>query len=153
MLNIRNPRRWYRRGGAAALLAIASLAGTFMLGNVPTASATATGCHIWAYVVVDGYPAPTGEYCFGVIGSGTTVANTTGSYETAYLYNYSEVVRFYNSSGSNYATFYGPVHYGYAYGPHSWSTGIHGTAQAGGRVCGSLTSSGVAIATVCEGIS
>ena len=98
---------------------------------------------------------PTGYYCFGVNGKGPKVNYTTGGFTTAWLYNYTEVVRFYNADGVNFKTYIEPVHYGYAYGAHDWRTGIHGTfnAAAGGRVCGSLLASGVKIATKCESIS
>jgi len=148
-----NLRRRLRVGAAGAVLAATSLVGVLGFGSSP-AYATADGCHVWTSpITIVGHVIPEGEYCFGVVGNGTTIDYTTGNFMTAVIYNYSEVVRFYDSYGNNYSTFYEPEHYGNAYGTHAWSTNIHGTAKAGGRVCGSLTSSGVAVATVCEGIS
>jgi hypothetical protein len=94
---------------------------------------------------------PTGVYCFGVIGNGLQVDYTTGELDTGWIVNYSEVVRFYNNSGYNYSTFWGPVHNGYAYGDHAWNTNIHGTAQAG-SVCGILMSSGQVVTSICRSI-
>jgi len=148
-----NLGRRLRVGVAGAVLAAASLVGILGFGSSP-AYASANGCHVWfTPITIVGHVIPEGEYCFGVVGSGTTIDYTTGNFITAVIYNYSEVVRFYDSHGNNYDTFYEPEHYGNAYGTHAWSTNIHGTARAGGSVCGSLTSSGFTVATVCEGIS
>jgi hypothetical protein len=73
------------------------------------------------------------------------------SIDTAWIVNYTEVVRFYDGHGNNFATFTEPVHNGYAYGYHYWQTGIRGTARVG-RVCGTLMSSGTPVATACERI-
>lgn len=116
------------------------------------ASASAVGCTWFGSYNVAGHTVYSGQYCFGINGSGTTVNFTDGSVNSPAIYNRSEVVRFYDRYGSNYATFWGPTSYGYTYGFHYWQTGIHGTANAGGRVCGTLLSSGAAIATACEGI-
>lgn len=144
--------RRFRASAAAAAIVAVSAAG-LIAGNSSPAFATADGCTFFHVIRFAGYTIPGGQYCFGINGRGTTVNFTTGAYQTAVTYNYSEVVRFYDSHNNDYATFYKPVHYGWAYGPQSWTFNIHGTAKAGGRVCGSLTSSGVAIATVCESIS
>jgi hypothetical protein len=69
------------------------------------------------------------------------------------MYDYGEIVRFYDGDGHLYYTFYEPEHHGYAYGDHRWKTGIHGTAKAGGEACGTLTAAGKAIATACVDIS
>lgn len=126
-------------------------------GTSSPAFATADGCTFFSpltFVFDDmTISIPGGQYCFGINGNGTQVNFTTGAYQTARMYNYAEAVRFYDNHGNNYATFWTPEHLGWAYGPHSWATNIHGTAKAGGRVCGSLTSSGHVVATVCEGIS
>lgn len=77
---------------------------------------------------------------------------TDGNVNSPAIYNRSEVVRFYDRYGNNYATFWEPTAYGYTYGFHYWQTNIRGTAQAGGRVCRTLLSSGAGVATACEGI-
>lgn len=145
---------------ATGVLAVAGVGAT-VIGTAAPAMASASGCTFWGgisvRVVIDDVPVtlhiPAGEYCFALNGNGPKVNYTTGGYTTAWLYNYTEVVRFYNAYGSNYKTFTEPVHYGYAYGAHDWRTGIRGTFQPGGRVCGSLLSAGVTIARNCEGIS
>jgi hypothetical protein len=148
-----NLRRRLGVGAAGVVLAAASLVGVLGFGSSP-AYASADGCHVWTSpITIVGHVIPEGDYCFGVVGTGTTIDYTTGSFITGVIYDYSEVVRFYDSRGNNYATFYEPEHYGNAYDTHNWTTNIHGTAKAGGRVCGSLTSSGAVVVTVCEGIS
>jgi hypothetical protein len=128
-------------------------AGAIALTSAPPASASALGCAGFARFHVDGIPIYGGNYCFGVWGSGSYVNFTDGDVNTPMIYNRSEVVRFYDSHGSNYATYWGPTSYGWTYGYHYWRTGIHGNFRSGGRVCGTLLSSGHGVATVCHGIS
>lgn len=132
------------------LLLAAGAAVSTLVGASP-AQASATGCAWWGVRTVGGYQIPAGQYCFTIHGGGLTVTGTTGSFNTPVLYNWSETVRFYNNSNSNYSTFNKPVSNGAAYGYHLWSLPVNGTAQPG-RVCGELKSSGVVIARVCHNV-
>jgi hypothetical protein len=134
---------------AIAAVVLSGVAGV----AAPSAQASAVGCTWFGTYVVGGHTIYAGQYCFGINGSGTWVNFTDGSVNTPAIYNRSEVVRFYDRYGNLYAAFYEPEAYGYTYGFHYWQTGIHGWAKAGGRVCGTLTSSGAGVATACEGIS
>lgn len=134
-----------------ALAGAGAVAGAAFIAASP-ASASAVGCTWFGSYSIAGHTIYSGQYCFGINGSGTRVNFTDGSANSPAIYNRSEVVRFYDSRGSLYATFYEPTSTGYTYGYHYWQTGINGTAKAGGRVCGTLTSSGAALATACEGI-
>ena len=134
-------RRTRLMAAAGGLAVVATIAG-FASAAAP-ASATSVWCNRWGsvYVPVAHVSIPVGQYCFGVEGSGTTVNSTSGSINTPWIINYSEVVRFYNNAGTNYRTFTESAHRGYAYGAHYWTTDIHGQAQPG-RACGTLTASG-----------
>jgi hypothetical protein len=134
---------------AAMVVALGMVAANLLAAA--SVSASALGCARWGYVHVAGVSLPTGQYCFGINGSGTTVNNTTGSINTPVIYNYEEVVRFYDGYGNNYRTYYQPTHWGASYGSQFWSTGVHGTAQRG-SVCGELTSNSVVVVKVCESI-
>jgi hypothetical protein len=130
---------------------IVALSSSFAVTSVP-AKASATGCVRWGSVHIPEVGSlPLGQYCFTINGTGTTVNYTLGSINTPWIINFAEVVHFYDGYGKEYATFYGPVHRGYAYGFQLWKTKIHGTAKVG-RVCGQITSSGVNVATACESI-
>jgi hypothetical protein len=138
---------------ATGLLTVIGVAGSLVATSAP-AMASAVGCTRYGsvYIPVVKFSIPTGQYCFGINGSGATVNFTDGSVDTAWIVNYSETVRFYDGHGHNYYTYNGPVHAGYAYSYHYWQTSIHGSAVVGGRVCGTLMSSGTAVATACESI-
>jgi hypothetical protein len=134
---------------SAGLMVLVSAAGlTVMAGP---ASASSGWCHTYGSIKVGSDALPTGVYCFGVIGNGLHVSYTMGELDTGWIVNYREVVRFYDNSGNNYATFWGPVHNGVAYGDHSWNTGINGNARPG-SVCGVLMSSGAVVTSICRPI-
>ena len=140
-----------QRLALSAVLAVTALFGT-TLATSGTALASATGCARWGSVHIPGFGSiPTGQYCFSINGSGTRVNYTSGSIDTPVIYNFAEDVRFYDGRGNNYYTYWGPTHWGAAYGPHSWWTSINGTAQRG-SVCGELTSNSVIVTRVCESI-
>lgn len=144
---------------AASAMTVAAVLGTALIAASP-AQASAYGCTRWGALKVPGVGVvvPLGVYCFGVNGSGTQVNYTDGNYYFLggslhpALYNEREVVRFYDNSNNNYATFWEPTHLGWRYGNQSWTTNIHGNAEPG-RVCGSLVTNGAVMATACEGIS
>lgn len=119
-----------------------------VVGIASPASATGTHCAKWGVVRIWGHSLPTGQYCFSVVGSGTRVSFTSGSYNTGWIYNAGERVRFYDTRGTNYATWYTHQDYGTTYGYHYWTTGIRGNARYG-RACGEMLSSGAVIASAC----
>jgi hypothetical protein len=143
----RIPGRAYSLVGGALL--VVTLLGSLVATAGP-ASATAGGCHFWGsvYIPILKVDLPNGEYCFGVSGSGTRVNYTYGNYTTMWLYDWTEVVHFYDQYGNVYATFREQLHGGYSYGGHAWRTTIHGTARKG-TACGTLLSDGLTVATAC----
>jgi hypothetical protein len=138
-----------RLASAAGLMVLISVAG--VTATAGPASASSGWCTTYGPVKIAGVTLPTGVYCFAVMGNGLHVSYTTGELDTGWIMNYREVVRFYDNSGNNYATFWGPVHSGYAYGDHAWNTNINGTARPG-RVCGILMSSGTEVTSICRSV-
>lgn len=137
---------------AITALTIFSAAGGGAVAESTPAHADASGCTLWGgeEIPVIDVTIDTGEYCFGVKGNGTQVDWTDGSFNTTFITDWTEIVRFYDGYGNNYATFNEPVTPN-SYGFNYWTTHIHGTAKLG-RVCGTLLTEGVEIATACEGI-
>jgi hypothetical protein len=134
-----------------AALVVATLAVTMVVTGVKPAFASATGCARWGAKHILGYSIPTGQYCFSIQGSGTTVNFTSGSFDTGYIEYPTEVVQFYDTSGNNYANFTTFQGQGTLYAYHYWQSGIHGTARVG-SVCGNLLSYGQTVVRVCENI-
>jgi hypothetical protein len=130
---------------------VAALVSTILLGLAGTASASATGCTQWGAKSVAGHSLPTGQYCFSIDGSGTTVNWTSGSFNTGWIGYPTEKVEFYDTGGNNYATYTTFQGTGTLYGFHYWKTGIQGNARVG-SVCGQLLSYGQPVARVCENI-
>jgi len=136
---------------SVAALAVMTLGLIMVIGTGKPAFASATRCAWWGVQKVLGHSVPTGQYCFSTGGSGTTVTYTSGSFNTGYIGYPTEVVQFFDTSGSNYATYTTFQGDGTLYGFHYWKTGIRGTARTG-SVCGNLLSYGQTIARVCESI-
>jgi hypothetical protein len=134
-----------------AVLIAATLGLIMLVGTGKPASASATWCAQFGAKSVLGHSIATGQYCFTVSGSGTTVNYTSGSVNTGWIGYPTEVVQFYDNTGSNYASYTTFRGQGTLYGYHYWKTGIHGNARIG-SVCGSLLSYGQTIARVCANI-
>jgi hypothetical protein len=132
-------------------LAVATLGSIMIIGGAKPAFASAMGCTQWGAKSVLGHSIPTGQYCFSVEGSGTTVKFTAGSFNTGWIGYPTEVVQFYDTTGRNYASYTTFRGQGTLYGFHYWQSGIHGTARVG-SVCGNLLSYGQTVARVCENI-
>jgi hypothetical protein len=140
-------RQWLNRALTAGLVVIVLVAA--MLTNTTPASASATKCASWGPVQVLGRNIPTGQYCFGVAGNGRRIDYTRGNFNTGWIYSPVEVVRFKDTKGREYATFYTYRASGWVTGGyHPWKTSIRGTARQG-TACGELLSSGAFVATTC----
>lgn len=148
---MRRTTRRTRFAVAAGIVAFASIAG--LISTAGPAAASSGWCSVYGPVKVRvlGVTLPTGVYCFSVIGSGLHVSYTSSELDTGWIINFRERVDFYDNNGNDYYTYWGPVHNGYAYGDHTWRTGINGTARSG-KVCGTLISSGTDIITICRPI-
>lgn len=155
--------RGIRRWRIAVAVIPALTAGLAVAAPAAPAQASAYGCTRWGSVTipvpdVGDVKVPVGVYCFGLVGSGQKIDYTQGNYYflagsiDPRLYNERERVQFFSNTGAVYDTVWEATHLGWRYGNQSWTTGIHGTARPG-RVCGSLVSAGVVIATACEDIS
>jgi hypothetical protein len=128
---------------ASGSLAVAAVGGTVIAAAPASASATANALY-------NGDAG--GLWAFHVDGNGNTVYDVSGKAITAYIENSYMVVRFYNDSGNNYKTYYGPTHVGRAYGLVYWDmSNVNGTFQPG-KACGALRSDGQVLATACVGI-
>lgn len=114
------------------------------------ASAAALGCGTFGTIQVAGHAIPGGLYCFGVYGSGLTITGTESSAQTPIIYNESEIISVYDGSGSLRSIVETISRTGAAYGQHAWTTGYRPAIYNGGRICGSLRSSGTVISTVCH---
>lgn len=117
------------------------------------ASASATYCLNTGTTKVFGQTIPTGYYCFSVIGSGTRVDFTSGSWNGPIVVNATERVTFYSRFGQGYASWITYRRDGNSYGYRYWRSGISGYAQAGGSVCGEFMTAGVVIGKICHRIA
>ena len=148
-------RMIFSRGRAALLALVMVLAGVFAIVAVTpgSASASANGCTYWGGLTihVGGHAIglPGGRQCINVLGSGTYVTGVQGWWDTTYMYDSLEVIRFYDTHGNNYRTYYGPTHEGYAYGQLSYTKTLNSNMKPG-SVCTSALSGGVTVATACE---
>ena len=143
-----------KKGLAARIAAAAITVSAATVGAIAAtstdANAAALGCATFGTVQVAGYTIPGGLYCFGVYGSGLTITGTDSSAQTVRIYNESEIIRVYDGNGSLRSTVTTISRTGATYGQQSWSTGYRPTIYNGGKICGSLRSSGTVIATVCH---
>lgn len=137
------------------LLATVGIAATGLVVTATPAAATADSCAYWGGGNIDvrgvSVYVPGGKYCFTVYGDGLRVNRTGGAYNTPWMTNVTETVRFYDRWNNNYSSFKTYQTTGRQYGFQSWRVPINGTAKAG-RVCGELRTNGVKIAETCNGI-
>lgn len=132
-------------------LALAMLVGSLVAAS--PASASATWCLPTSQVKVFGVTVPVGQYCFSVIGSGTRVDFTSGSWNGIVVVNATERVTFFDRNGTSYASWITYRRDGNSYGYRYWRSGISGTARAGGSVCGEFQTGGVVIGRICHRIA
>ena len=131
-------------------LAIAS--GLIALATTVGLVSTATPAHATGGDCVTYNSGADGIWCFTVKGNGNYVSSVTGHDATAWIDNSYMVVRFYDIYGNNYATYFGPVHVGRAYGVVYWDMGnVNGNFRPG-EACGALRSGGSVFAVACTGI-
>lgn len=116
------------------------------------ASADARWCGYTGTIAVKGVTIPTGQYCFSVVGSGTHVNFTSGSYNGPIILDAVERVTFVDRYGNNYASWITYNKPGRSYGYRYWQSGINGNARSGGSVCGEMMSAGVPLRKICHGI-
>lgn len=117
------------------------------------ASASATWCGYTGTIAIKGVTVPTGQYCFSVIGSGTHVDFTSGSYNGPIIIDAVERVTFVDRNGNSYASWNTYNKPGRSYGYRYWRSGINGNARSGGSVCGEMMSAGVGISKICHRIN
>jgi hypothetical protein len=134
-------------------LIVASTGAVVIATPATPAAASATWCLYTSQVRIGGVTVPTGQYCFSVLGSGTRVDATTGSWNGPVAPWPSERVTFYNRYGTSYASWITYSGSGNTYGYRYWRSGISGYASSGGSVCGEFMASGVVIGKICHRIS
>lgn len=142
----------FKRGVVTAFLAVVMMVTSLVTTSTP-AAASATWCLHTSQVKLVGITIPTGYYCFSVLGSGTRVDATTGSYNGPVIANAAERVTFYDRYGRSYASWITYSSRGNTYGFRYWRSGIHGYAKAGGSVCGEMMAAGVTIGRICHRIA
>lgn len=142
------------RMGLVAFLAFVGLTVTTVVAAPAPAEASATWCRYTSTITLPGgFTVPTGNYCFSVIGSGTWVDFTSGSWNGPVIQNAGERVTFYDRYGNNKGSWITYSQPGNSYGYRYWRSGLRGNAWAGGSVCGDMMASGVTIGRICHRIA